>query len=452
MLRPRSLIIAALALVCAITSPVSAAGAADLDAFDVPTVDYLQLAASSESLLTALQTDGIVALKNIPQYEQLRAAYLLEATQCALAAGREGDAFLQHKTLNDGTKRFTISATAGKDLGRAVQETQSSCPGYAAQYMAFSQVVEGVVAALGKTLDATLFTISSHESLSGTELMSDSVHLDHFHAYEASPTAAAADDNLLSLGLHTDNGMLIAMSAPKYFDVLASSEVQQKTVTPYESGLLIENRAGKLVRPVLKEDELVLMVGSGFQEWIRSNPALRPVPHAMKYPRVSVSGERLIRAWFGKMVLLTPETRMLNVGMSFGAYAARTTRYLMSAEEHDSGFASLACPHGRRLHDNDKACVMKTCFPKPGKDPALACSIQCNLSEASRPGAERLCKENCDCEVKPGNATATYCWMLCSEQLPADQCKGVGQRCKTGTEAPYMVDQAYVCDVPTNVT
>lgn len=447
MILPRPTL-AVMAFACIFSSPSPAV--AELDAFEVPAVDFLKLAVSSQSLLAALQSDGIVALKNIPQYEQLRTAYLLEATQCALAAGSKGDSFLQHKTLDDGTKRYTISATAGKDIGRADQDTQTRCPEYAAKYKAFSLLVEGVVAALGKTLDATPFTISSHESLSGAELMSESVHLDHFHAYEASPTVV--DDSKLSLGLHTDNGMLIAMAAPTYFDVLASSEVQQKALASYESGLLIESRAGKLVRPVIKEDELVLMVGSGFQEWIRSSPALRPVPHAMKYPRVSVSGERLIRAWFGKMVLLTPETRMLNVDMSFGAYAARTTRFLMDAEEHDPGFASLACPRGRRLHESDEACVVRTCFPKPGKDPELACSIQCNLQEQYRPGADRLCKENCDCEAKPGNASAAYCWMLCSAELPADQCQGVGQRCKTGVEAPYMVDQGFVCDLPVNTS
>lgn len=447
--------IAAASPAASATTATTAIAAPDLDAFDVLAFDFADLTASSHPILDALQADGIIALKNIPGYEQLRAAYLLEATQCALAADRTGDAFLQHKTLNDGTQRFTISATAGKSLGHASSDTSARCPEYAAKYKAFSLLVETAVQALGKTLDATAFTISSHEALSGTELLSESVHLDHFHAYEAapaatsSPSSAASESSLLSLDLHTDNGMLIAMAAPTYFDVLASTNVQPKTLATYESGLLIENRAGKLVRPVLKESELVFMVGAGFQEWIRSSPALRPVPHAMKYPQMLASSERLIRSWFGKMVLLTPETRMLNVGMSFGAFAAQTARFLTSAEDHDSGFAALACPSGRRLMENDKACVVKTCFPKPGKDPELACAIQCNTSPKSRPGADRLCEENCDCEVKPSNVSATYCWTLCSAQLPAGQCQGVGQRCKSGVEAPYIVDQGYVCNVTT---
>ncbi|GAB9474347.1 hypothetical protein Gpo141_00011477 [Globisporangium polare] len=441
----------AVALAVACFSSVASA-VTDVDAFDVPTFDFQQLTAASQTqaVLQALQADGIISLKNIPLYEQLRTAYLLEATRCALAASSAGDAFLAHKTLNDGTERFTITSPSGKALAKAGEETRARCPEYVAKYRAFSGLLESAVQALGEALDATPFIISSHESLTGTELMSESVHLDHFHAYEAAPTATASaqtDDSQLSLDMHTDNGILIAMTAPKYFDVLASSDVQEKTLAPYESGLLIQNRAGTVVRPVLKEDELVLMVGSGFQEWMNTSPSLRPVPHAMKYPRVSVSGERLIRAWFGKMVLLSRDTRMLNVGMSFGDYAARTTRYLSSAHDHDSGFASLACPSGRHLLESDEACVVRQCFPKPGKDPELQCSIQCNMQEKYRPGAERLCTENCDCTAKT-NATAQYCWMLCVDNLPEDQCKVADQICLSDQDedaARYIKDQRFVC-------
>ncbi|KAJ0397156.1 hypothetical protein ATCC90586_007252 [Pythium insidiosum] len=422
----------------------SHAAPADLDQFPVPAFDFSTVSASSKAVLDALSGDGILALSNIPGFTEKRQAYLRAATQCALAAGKNGDDYLLHKTLNDGTKRYTISTTSGKELSKAGADVDARCPGYAQAYRAFSQIVEDAVTKLGQTLDATSFRVSKPSQVSGAELLTSSVHLDHFHAYEAAPSASGADD-LLSLDMHTDNGMLIAMTAPKYFDVASGDAVQDKSLQEYESGLLIETRAGKLVRPVLKEDELVLMVGSGFQEWVATTPALRPVPHGMKYPRVSFQGERLIRAWFGKMMLLNPEERMLNMDMTFGEYAARTTRYLLGEMDHDSGFASLACPHGRRLHDNDKKCVVKQCFPKAGKDPEVPCAIQCNLNPVSRPGADRLCEENCECQEKPGNASAAYCWMLCVEQIPEGQCDAKGQRCKTGVEAPYMVDQAYIC-------
>lgn len=450
MLRPILLALAAAAAVSAAT---------DLDAFEVPAFDFAALHTASPEVLQALQADGIIALKNIPLYADLRATYLEEATKCALAASVSGENFLQHKTLQDGTERFTISTTSGKELATAADDTRARCPGYVNAYRSLSELVELAVAALGKSLDATPFQITSHTSLSGSDLLTDSVHLDHFHAYEASPSAVARDEELLSLELHTDNGMLIAMTAPKYFDVSATGA----TVTPkalasttYESGLLIENRAGKLVKPTLKEDELVLMVGAGFQEWIRTTPSLRAVPHAMKYPRLSAGSDRLIRAWFGKMMLMSLEERMLNVGMTFGEFAKTTQRYLLGVDDHhmdhESGFASLACPHGRRLHENDKACVVKQCFPKPGKDPELPCSIQCNMSPTSRPGADRICEENCECTVKPSNTNATYCWMLCVEQLPEDVCGSAGQRCKTGVEAPYILDQAYTCNATANST
>jgi hypothetical protein len=414
--------------------------------YDVPAFDYEILdtdTSTSESVLKVLQQEGIIALKNIPGYEEKREEYLKAAAKCALIAGENGADFLLSKTLNDGTKRYTISTNSGKQLIDAAQETKDLCPGYLEKYQDFSGLIETAITKLGKALDRTSFSISSVDNFDSTKLMTESVHLDHFHAYEAVSSAANKDDQQLSLEMHVDNGMMIAMTAPKYFDVVSSSSVQDKNMDLKDTGLLVQTSDGNIVRPLLQEDELVIMVGEGFQQWIHTSPTLRPVPHGMKYPRISLEGgERLIRAWFGKMVLLTPEQRMHNTGMTFGEYADRTTRYLTMEAEDDSTFASLACPSGRRLHDNDKKCAMKECVAKEGKDPEVSCNVQCNINPMSRPGADKLCEENCVCTEKTGNAT--YCWMLCVFDRPEGECE-FGQRCLTGLEAPMLVDQKRVC-------
>jgi hypothetical protein len=399
----------------------------------------------ADDLLQALRKEGIVALKNIPDYPALREEYLREAAKCALIAGQTKADFLFHKTLIDGTQRFTISTNSGSELATAAQETADLCPDYQQKYRRFSEVVENAIQTLGAALDTTAFTISGDDASTAFDLIKSSVHLDHFHAYQASEELSSAfngkEDHRLSLEMHIDNGMMIAMTAPKYFDVVSASEVQEKHTKSEETGLLIETSDGSIVRPLLQDEELVIMIGHGFDQWINTSPRLRAVPHGMKYPKISFVGERLLRTWFGKMVLLAPHQRMLNTGMSFAEYADQTTRYLMQDEDH-STFASIACPTGRRLMGSDSKCVVRECKEKPGKKPEVPCSMQCNLNPKSRSGADVLCEENCDCTDLAGNAT--YCWMLCVFDLPQDKCE-LGQRCLTGTEAPYMVDQARIC-------
>lgn len=191
------------------------------------------------------------------------------------------------------------------------------------------------------------------------------MHLDHFHAYEASrklENGYISDAELnvadLSLELHTDNGLMIAMIAPAYFEVLPTGELQLKQTQGQDAGLFIQLGNGEIVRPVLNPDELILMLGSGIDDWIKTSPPLHSVLHGMRYPRtVSVvnedgEGNKLLRSWFGKMILLEEHQVMDNTGLTFGQYANQTTRYLMQQDGEDhQAFGAVACPrNGVWLH------------------------------------------------------------------------------------------------------
>ncbi|RLN48173.1 hypothetical protein BBJ29_000275 [Phytophthora kernoviae] len=371
--------------------------------FRVPPVDFTQLSSASDNannlqLLSILQENGIVALQNVPNYAILRREYLHKAADCAVKAQEQDAEFLLHRQLRDGTNRYTVSLESGRQMDETLTnspELLALCPEYVQVYAAFSAAVELAVANVGTALDATqqfkVVVEQGDVAMTARKLLEDSVHVDHFHAYEAAAAAEMDDTDVnvadLSLELHTDNGLMIAMSAPAYFDVLSSGQVQHKVTKEEDAGLLIQTAKGEIVRPVLKPDELILMLGSGIDDWIHTTPPLHSVLHGMKYPRgVRVvnddEGSKLLRAWFGKMVLLEAHQVMTNTGMTFGQYANQTTRYLVEQEAVDrAAFGAVACPPQRHLVASDNSCSLKTCQLKStasSSDVKSSCQIICN--------------------------------------------------------------------------
>lgn len=444
----------------------------------VPSVDFSALPTSAterSALLTALQADGILALRNVPGYAPLRTKYLATAAACAVTARNRKAAFLLHRKLSDGTLRYTISNESGGKLSDAGDETLAHCPGYRDVYRDFSGLIEAAVASVGKALDATQalhIATGSGEALTARELLEESVHLDHFHAYQDGATHAhrrqqlSTDPSLpLSLEMHTDNGLLIAMSAPEYFDVAASGEVVIRETRQEDAGLFIQTAAGETVRPVLVADELVLMLGSGADQWIHTSPTLRPVVHGMRFPHTlsytddADSGTpKLLRAWFGKMVLLNADHVMPNTGLSYGEYANRTTRYLVDASV-DYDFAAAACPRTRRLQASDSKCLTKTCTLKDDADASSmveSCQVTCNHEAVDD---VKLCEANCECSVE--SVDGHRCWMLCVADLDTDVCPGaqkcnsefvkskLAMTCVAGTVAPTTQTPARSTVAPT---
>ncbi|CAH0515366.1 unnamed protein product [Peronospora belbahrii] len=421
--------------------------------FRIPSVDFTQLSSAVNNvhnfkLLTTLQENGIVALQNVPNYSILRQEYLQTAITCAVQAQKQDVEFLLHRQLRDGTNRFTMSLESGHQLSETLDQSQqllALCPEYVEIHAAFSAVVELAVANVGTALDATQkFHVVAEQgavAMTARKLLEDSVHLDHFHAYEGAQGLQRLENDTeinvadMSLGLHTDNGLMIAMSAPEYFEELSNGELHRKDMQNKDAGLYIQTTSGEIVRPVLNSDELILMLGSGIDNWIETTPPLRSVLHGMRYPRsVSLAegdeqGSRLLRSWFGKMILLEAHQVMDNTGLTFGQYANRTTRYLVEKKAEDyHTFAAIACPPQRHLAASDNSCSLKACMLKSSaldSDLTFPCQIICNHDSAEDTA---LCEKYCDCEAS--SSSATTCWMLCVENFSSEVCPGK-QVCNT---------------------
>lgn len=414
-------------------------------AFDVPSFDYATLTSGNTPslVLDALKKDGIITLKNIPSYASTREAYLAQAAACAVTAKDANAEFLLHKALAGGVKRYTISTASGQNLDTsALAATETTCPGYTKVYSDFTGILERAVASLADTLDATTFTTQDGyaNTVSTRKLFGEAVRLDHFHAYEA-PQAArqltTTDD--LSLPLHEDDGMFIVFPTPAFYKVKSDNSLEAVTAgaSAADSGLVIETQDHKRVRPVLKADEVTVMVGTGFNKWVTTSDKLPAVTHGMQMPTSNTplaASERLLRSWFGKMTLLPSYHRMLS-HMTFEQHANATSRFLKQNAAVD--MMTIGCAPGRKLVASaTPECSFNDCSTKAGSSaPSEDCSVVCNRNHD---GDAALCAASCSCTASAHRATT--CWMLCVKDLDScattDQvCSGQSLVCKT-TPAP----------------
>ena len=134
----------------------------------VPSYDYGHLMddETPQNMLLALERDGILALRNIPNYQRIRDAYFEIATKCVLEAKPEdSQSFVSTKTFGDGTQRATISSEAGLNLNSAGFLADAACPGYRDRYLDFSRALENAVNTFAQALEKSSFEIYDQDQL-----------------------------------------------------------------------------------------------------------------------------------------------------------------------------------------------------------------------------------------------------------------------------------------------
>ncbi|KAG1685593.1 hypothetical protein DVH05_007892 [Phytophthora capsici] len=412
----------------------------DVPSFAVPSFDYgsLQTEDVPSRMLEALERGGIIALKNIPNYANVRERFLTSAVECAVASEETEEAtrYLSTKKFHDGTRRLTLRAAAGRELLETDSETLDAmaahCPGHRELYEEFSGTLERAVDTFASALDQTKFTMGDGErSISARKLVGDAKRLDHFHAYEAAQAPVQSNvqdiERDLSLAMHEDHGLFIAMAAPKFYSV-NNGNVRERRLKSDASGLVIGAAdIDEIVRPELKADELVIMMGTGASRWLQTSHHLPAVMHGMRMPEElveDVPGQRNLRAWFGKMTLLPSYQRLLSTNMDFDEFTNRTTRHLL--QPNTNNLKAIGCAGGRHLVESEGSCTFKICTLKPGveRPPTVGCRQACNYGTEF---FDAKCAKKCDCT---GTTTqADVCWMLCVARLPVSECALEDQEC-----------------------
>ncbi|KAF0730236.1 hypothetical protein Ae201684P_013273 [Aphanomyces euteiches] len=385
--------------------------------YEIPAFDVTKTA-DAPLLVAALKTSGIVALKNIPNYETTRDAYLDAAARCVSAS--HGNVL--HKRLVDGTQRRTLSTRADSDL--VPESLTDACPDYVETLKAFNAVVDEAGIAFAKALDATTADVTSKPM---ETVMTTGKHLNHLHAYE-NPSQSEAVASDLSLELHTDNGLFIMMSAPRFVD--GDNHV---VANPDENAGLIVKLNGTEYRPEQKDNELVIMIGQAFNEWTNLGHQFPAVLHGMVMPRNAPADTK--RLFFGRMILVSDDTVLANAKMTFREYADSNRRFLLG---ESTDVASFACPIHRQLASSDPSCTLgiwTRSSDSPSNVTDAVCMRDCNMNATMKAAAERCLSNKC---VKTSDVAngGTMCWMLCVQKFTDDVCPPQSAQC---------VNQTLVC-------
>ncbi|CEG45267.1 uncharacterized protein PHALS_01576 [Plasmopara halstedii] len=144
------------------------------------------------------------------------------------------------------------------------------------------------------------------------------------------------------------------------------------------------------------------MVGTGYNEWVATSEKLPAVPHAMRMPETELTAnQRLVRAWFGKMMLLPSYQRMLKQ-MDFAEHRNLTAQYVQQGQQ--TNIPRLGCAPSRRLVASADSCTYRSCVPKPAvPKPADGCSVVCNRQRHR--GDLEECAAACTCESSDSHAS-----------------------------------------------
>ncbi|KAJ0409249.1 hypothetical protein P43SY_006746 [Pythium insidiosum] len=431
--RPLLVALSSLLLLLLLSAPYVGAS---FRSMPVPSVDFSALSGRAElpreELLNHLGRSGLVAIRGLPQYASLRRRLLHAAAECALSVGSPEEALAHgvlYRTLRDGSTRATISTRSRLHRpDAATSAVEASCPRYMLQLRALSELLNVAASVVAQALDHD----RHHTKPSLESSVAKAEHLDHLHLY-SSPAASqrkkreqeeADSDEELSLELHVDIGVMILMTAPEFFALRGDGVVERVAREAIEhgpeasAGLVIKPpHSDHVVQPVLKDDEVVVMLGQGFQTWLgaASNSSRRPFPavlHGMQMPSFSPALGQVARAWLGKMILLPRNQPLEPLGITYGEYADRARAYVVQEMDPASAsFSAVACPPLMQLVPSDKFCTLQLATPKPGDTASRAdCMSWCNTH------ADDECTAHCDIEAAvPGGGLD--CWMLCLPRL-----------------------------------
>jgi len=331
-------------------------------------------------LAHVLETDGIVAMTDIPGFAEARKECLTAIGRC-YADGRLSEEDTMAVELADGTKRLTLASKSTKDV------KDYGCPGLESKMFRLRIIVDKVAAVFAKALDESvlkkeerplLMAVNNAERVSYENFESvvdKGDHLDHFHVYEKTSKSVPHKD---ALEKHTDQGLFVAIVPSMSFrdgkPVLSAEEDAFEVELPLPKGLT------KISIPN-DGDSIVFMLGDGMSTFLsgRSVRALRPVPHRLVMERLDIH-----RVWFGRMFFPPKDAYMTKHKTTFEkvrvasieSATMSTARSLSFTGCSSNSFRSLVDVAGTCNGQNEIYCWM-ACRPTDGLSCGVGQTIQC---------------------------------------------------------------------------
>uniref|UniRef100_A0A7S2EPM2 Uncharacterized protein n=1 Tax=Trieres chinensis TaxID=1514140 RepID=A0A7S2EPM2_TRICV len=365
--------------------------------------DASSTSSSGASLLEALRTHGVVAVRDISStYASDKNRSLKALHGCANSSPEDG---IKTAHFKDGTSRRTVaSKTVPGPGGMQKIKVQGSgaCNNFVSASDDLRGAMDGVVQAfsnrLGSLLDlkgGPLLSTQdgSHDFMSFGDVAEAGEHLEHFHSYvKLGNNEMNKSENVRKLvkedtiELHTDQGLFIAFTPAQ----IAGSDGE---LSPSGGFYVQDPETGNRLLAEFHPDDVIFMLGDGVEQ-IGLNDRLRgmgeeplrPVPHALVMPEGVNDGSSssVSRVWHGRMVL-PPSGAVIpsSTTETFGDVRRSLASSSSEASSHRTGLGcSSPTEAARLLAEEEPSCA----------DDATYCWHRCMPHEESGVSLE-ICSE-----------------------------------------------------------
>ena len=297
-----------------------------------------------EQLAESLSKTGIVSIKDIPGYANLRKSTLASLARCADVA----DSAKTHK-FSDGTVRSTfatrtIPGPGGAQIIPGIQKLEEECHEFEESSSQLRSVIDKATQAFSNMLTSILFEDggeSSNETLLKTkagynfrtfaDVVENGEHLEHFHSYYRAKDDDISSSAVNTIDFHTDQGLFIAFTP-----AMSTTDVGSFYI-------ILED--GSYSSVAFNDDDLIIMLGDGVNQFVNPHQEklgrklrLRATPHAM-----DMSVNDAARTWHGRMVLPPTDAVHEDSGETFGDLRRRMIDASLSTEGKGDNFLSIGC-------------------------------------------------------------------------------------------------------------
>ncbi len=339
-------------------------------------------------LMTQLITNGIIAISDVPQYKTMRKQALHGVGQCM---------------MNEELKwRMSIGGDSYKGK---LNDMNHKC-GNTDDVKSLRSILDNVARLVFQSLDNHR-NIDKYDSFS--DLMYHGTHLENIHIY--SNQTSKSDINSLynnqniKLNLHTDSGMLIAMTRGYYTD--GTLPIEQ------DNGLYIQLPYNNVITKAdIDDDSIIFMIGEGGQEWLPPNifngHSLRAVPHALV---TDITGP-IKRIWYGKMFQPPNDFNIFNTSISYQQFSNIQKSYLNNQINDELQILPAACGKSRKLH------LVATNSNDDGDDVVcppgdVLCWMHCMSTANLTCGQDAFCYDSVSQQPIDGDKMCSSCSLEC---------------------------------------
>ena len=416
-IKMRRVLVSMVLMVCVVASAIDS----------LPMFSYAELEDPSADVLgrvsTALTELGALQIQGVPNFREARLAALEPLAQCL---SKEGESKSTRMVMPDSSPRVTIHAASTRGVASPFP---SVCGDSAvALRAAIDQGTRRLLEALDKarlqkasTQLHPVDTMRPYASFQDIQRYGE--HLEHLHAYFSPPAGSRSrpktESSLVpaTVELHTDGGLLIAMTSGLY---TFTGDAEQG---PEEGLYLSPSRVGdNKNQPLLRvrsqdaQDNVVYLVGEAGSKWLAPvlGRPLRAVPHKLVASMGSNTGTT--RAWYGKMYLPPADAVVAPASLSYAAVRLQVNRALSgrgnaTAPQKGSHFSSslpAACGPDQYLTSSTQ------CTADDGTS-GVYCWMTCMSVASLDCGSTAVCYDSATSSVNNGN---TMCQSTCSLKCP----------------------------------